>query len=340
MPKEVDHPARRRELADAGWRGIARNGRGGTTLAHAADESGWSIGSIRYYFPNKDELVASALWRGGERVDDRIRRGTGGGMGMRDLRVAAAELRPRDDDRREEALVPLAFLAQAAVAPELSDASEGAAQRLQEPLATRIAHLVRTGELPASVDAERAAAKLRVLLDGLRVQLVTTPRQTTPEWALSVLDDYLAALAAPSAGAAVPAAVDSREGRSGPCPLWNSCSLFAPPLSDGLSSDLGSSKFPRIGELDSGFLEVGGVASCQYGAQVAADGSDLCVGDADGSADSPSLVDDVCVLNRGTLIERKNPALEVFGQNAADHGRQLPLTVTVGEPGDAIAQLC
>jgi AcrR family transcriptional regulator len=212
MPKEVDHPARRRELADAACRVIARNGLGGTTLAHVADESGWSIGSIRYYFPNKDELVASALWRVGERVDDRIRRRTADGMAMSDLRIAAAELLPLDDDRREEALVHLAFLAQAAVVPELSDASEGAAQRLQEPLAARIGHLVRTGELPASVDAEREAAKLRVLLDGLRVQLVTTPRQTTPEWALSVLDDHLAALATPAAEAAMPATVDSREG--------------------------------------------------------------------------------------------------------------------------------
>ena len=209
MPKEVDHPARRRELADAACRVIARNGLGGTTLAHVADESGWSIGSIRYYFPNKDELVASALWRVGERVDDRIRRRTGEGMAMSDLRIAATELLPLDDDRREEALVHLAFLAQAAVAPELSDASEGAAQRLQEPLATRIAHLVRTGELPASLDAGRAAAKLRVLLDGLRVQLVTTPRQTTPEWALSVLDDYFAALPTPSAESPTPATADS-----------------------------------------------------------------------------------------------------------------------------------
>jgi AcrR family transcriptional regulator len=199
MPKEVDHPARRRELADAACRVIARNGLGGTTLAHVADESGWSIGSIRYYFPNKDELVASALWRVGERVDDRIRRRTGEGMAMSDLRIAATELLPLDDDRREEALVHLAFLAQAAVAPELSDASEGAAQRLQEPLATRIAHLVGAGDLPAHLDAEGAAARLRVLLDGLRVQLVTTPKQTTGEWALSVLDEYLAALATPSA---------------------------------------------------------------------------------------------------------------------------------------------
>ena len=40
------------------------------------------------------------------------------------------------------ALIYLAFLAQAAVVPALADAAEGAAQRLQEPLAVRIAHLV------------------------------------------------------------------------------------------------------------------------------------------------------------------------------------------------------
>jgi hypothetical protein len=65
----------------------------------------WSIGSIRYYFPNKDELVASALWRAGERVDERIRRRTAGGMTMNDLRIAAAELLPLDADRHEMSLV-------------------------------------------------------------------------------------------------------------------------------------------------------------------------------------------------------------------------------------------
>jgi AcrR family transcriptional regulator len=196
VPKEVDHPARRRELADAACRVIARNGLGGTTLAHVAEESGWSIGSIRHYFPNKDELVASALWRVGERVDDRIRRRTAGGMTLNELRIAATELLPLDADRREEALVHLAFIAQAAVVPELAEAAEGAAQRLQEPLAARFTHAIQTGELPAHLDAEHEAARLRVLLDGLRLQLVTTPRQTSAPWALAVLEDHFAALAA------------------------------------------------------------------------------------------------------------------------------------------------
>lgn len=166
------------------------------TPADVAEESGWSIGSIRYYFPNKDELVASALWRAGERVDERIRRRTAGGMTLNDLRIAAAELLPLDADLREMSLVYLAFQAQAAVVPALADAAEGAAQRLQEPLAARIAHLVETGELPAHLDAGHEAARLRVLIDGLRLQLLTTPRHTSPGWALAALDDHLAALTA------------------------------------------------------------------------------------------------------------------------------------------------
>jgi AcrR family transcriptional regulator len=198
VPKEVDHFARRRELADAACRVIARNGLAETTLADVARESGWSIGSIRHYFPNKDELVASALWRVGERVDDRIRQKTAGGMTLPDLRAAAAELLPLDADRREMGLVQLAFLAQAVIVPELADAAEGAAQRIHEPLAARIAYAVRAGELPAHLDAGQEAERLRVLLDGLRLALVTTPRRTSAAWALAVLDDHLAALAAPA----------------------------------------------------------------------------------------------------------------------------------------------
>jgi AcrR family transcriptional regulator len=186
VPKEVDHDARRRELADAASTVIARNGLSATTLAEVAEEAGWSIGSIRYYFPNKDELIASALWRVGERVDERIRRRTGGGMSLADLRVAAAELLPLDAGRREEALVHLAFMAQAAVVPALAEAAEDAARRLQA---------VQDGELPSHVDAEYEAARLRVLLDGLALHLVTTPRRSSRQWALAALDEHLAALA-------------------------------------------------------------------------------------------------------------------------------------------------
>ena len=196
MPKEVDHDARRRELADAASRVIARDGLAGATLALVAAESGWSIGSIRYYFPTKNDLVASALWRMGERVDQRIRRRTAGGMTLADLRAAAAELLPLDADRREESRVWLAFMAQATVEPALADAADSVAQRMQTPLAARIAHAVQAGDLRADVDPEHEATRLRLLLDGLTLQLVTTPRRISNKLALRILDDHLAALAA------------------------------------------------------------------------------------------------------------------------------------------------
>lgn len=194
VPREVDHEARRRELADAAIRVIAREGLAATTLAMIAEESGWSIGSIRHYFPTKNGLIESALWRVGERLDERIRRRTAGGMTLADLRTAAVELLPLDAAGREESRVWLAFAAQAAVEPELAAAAHDAARRLQEPLADRFRAAARAGELRADIDPEHEADRLRVLRDGLDLQLLTVPRCSSRKWALRILDEHLAAL--------------------------------------------------------------------------------------------------------------------------------------------------
>jgi hypothetical protein len=87
-------------------------------------------------------------------------------------------------------------MAQATVEPALADAADSVAQRLQTPLAARIAHAVQAGELRAGVDPEHEATRLRLLLDGLTLQLVTTPRRFSSKLALRILDDHLAALVA------------------------------------------------------------------------------------------------------------------------------------------------
>lgn len=199
MPKTVDHEARRRELADAAIQVIAREGLAATTLAMIATASGWSIGSIRHYFQTKNELIESALWRVGERVDERIRRRTAGGMTLADLRTAVLELLPLDAAGREESRVWLAFAAQAAVEPDLAAAAEDAARRLQEPLADRFREAARTGELRSDIDPEHEADRLRVLRDGLDLQLLTTPTRTSKARALQMLDEHLAALLPPGA---------------------------------------------------------------------------------------------------------------------------------------------
>jgi len=159
MPKRVDHQQRRRDLADAVWRVVAHNGLDGTSLQLVADQAGWSIGSLRHYFASKDELLVFALGQAGERIEERIGRLPASGTAMGRLRAVVAELLPLDTVRREEALVWLAFIARAPADPVLAPVAEDVWRQLHDPLAARITEAVRSGEVPAQIDAEREATR-------------------------------------------------------------------------------------------------------------------------------------------------------------------------------------
>src|SRR3712207_9389000 len=60
MPKIVNHEERRRELAEAAWRGILRGGVEGVSVRAVSTEAGWSTGALRHYFGTKEELIAPA----------------------------------------------------------------------------------------------------------------------------------------------------------------------------------------------------------------------------------------------------------------------------------------
>ena len=116
-------------------------------------------------------------------------------MTLADLRIACLELLPPDANRREEASVHLAFVAQADLVPALAAAAEEAIRRPHKPLKARIAHAIKTGELRAGLDADREATRLRLLFDGLAIQVVTTPpRRRSTKWAVELSDEHLAAL--------------------------------------------------------------------------------------------------------------------------------------------------
>jgi hypothetical protein len=110
------------------------------------------------------------------------------------LRAVVAELLPLDTARREEALVWLAFIARATADPVLAPVAEDVWRQLHDPLAARITEAMRSGELPAQIDAECEATRLHALIDGLAVHMVSAPRRTPPELALMVVDHHLATL--------------------------------------------------------------------------------------------------------------------------------------------------
>jgi AcrR family transcriptional regulator len=194
MPKQVDHDRRRRELAEAACRVIAREGVDGASLRLVGKEAGWSIGSMRHYFATKGELLAFALRHAAERIEERIERLPAGASPLSRLREVLAELLPLDVARREEALVWLAFLAKAAVDPGLAPFAEDVWRQLHEPLVRRVEATIRSGELPVHLDPEREATRLQALLDGLVVHLLTAPNSVRPRVALAAIEHHLAAL--------------------------------------------------------------------------------------------------------------------------------------------------
>jgi AcrR family transcriptional regulator len=120
VPKLVDHAARRRELATAVWRVLARDGVAEVSIRAVAAESGWSSGALRHYFATRAELLAFACEEVIATVTRRIEalRPPGGPR-----EVAEALLRetmPLDAGRHLESSIAFAFLALGLGDPELA----------------------------------------------------------------------------------------------------------------------------------------------------------------------------------------------------------------------------
>ncbi len=73
MPKIVDHDERRKDIASAVLRIIARDGIRGADIRSVAGEAGWSTGVISHYFGDKQGLLAGALREASEDVAGRMR---------------------------------------------------------------------------------------------------------------------------------------------------------------------------------------------------------------------------------------------------------------------------
>lgn len=72
MPKIVDVEERKRVIAEATWQVILEKGMEGATVRNIAKEAGLSLGALRHYFSNQDELLVYAMDLVMENVNRRI----------------------------------------------------------------------------------------------------------------------------------------------------------------------------------------------------------------------------------------------------------------------------
>ncbi|MFD5824839.1 TetR/AcrR family transcriptional regulator [Lentzea sp. NPDC060358] len=192
MPKVVDHEERRRELAEAVWRIVQRDGIDHASVRAVAAESGWSSGSLRHYFPTQDALLGFAMELAYRRFLARLEKIDTSAGNRALLRAFAHEMLALDEDRRVEAAVLLSFLPRAMVEPSLHELERYGTRELYNGVARVLRAAREAGELREGVDPAKAARRLIVLIDGLNIHHGLGPDDVTADEMVEAVDEQLA----------------------------------------------------------------------------------------------------------------------------------------------------
>lgn len=199
MPKVVDPRLRRRELAEAVWRVIRRDGLEHASVRNVAREAGLSMGSLRHYFASQSELMTLALRMVIDGIEERVAALEPADDPHRHAVQVLRELLPLDVRRRAENEVWLAFTARAMTDPQLRALRDEGYDALRA-----VCHGLVVPLIAPDRDPNWEAARLHALLDGLAVHAAMRPEVDTPEVLCAVIDGHLRELSGAARAGAGP----------------------------------------------------------------------------------------------------------------------------------------
>jgi AcrR family transcriptional regulator len=193
MPKAVDRSQRRRELAEAVWRVVRRDGVEHASVRNVAREAGLATGSLRHYFGTQSELLQFAMRTVIQRIEVRVADLRLPPDPLAAAKLSLAQLLPLDGERRAENEVWFAFSAKAMVDAELRALRDDAYDRLRVASQHWIGSL-----LPGASEHQRdlETERLFALIDGLALHAATRPEAATPDRLAATLEHHLDQLAA------------------------------------------------------------------------------------------------------------------------------------------------
>jgi AcrR family transcriptional regulator len=182
MPKDVDHDERRKELVEAVWRVIARDGMERATIRAIAKETGWSSGVLAHYFADKDDIIGSALRLMYERIAARWDAKLEGLSGLRALRELVLDNLPLDDERELETKFLMNYWSREIRGGDHH--SPRVARRgpmLIDLLAELTRDAQRAGEVRTDEAPEDIAERLLGLIDGFSLHTLLDPQRLPRE---------------------------------------------------------------------------------------------------------------------------------------------------------------
>lgn len=176
MPKIVDHEQRRRQLADAVLRVIARRGGvAGVTNREVAAESGWSTGILAHYFKGQHDMLLAALRRAAELQGNAFRElSRAEGTSMDKLQRLLESVLPLDSERLALTRIFLYFYAEGAANEVTRIEAADYLAGWRRVVRRHVVEAQNDGLLPAG-DSDALTANLVALADGLATHALLDP---------------------------------------------------------------------------------------------------------------------------------------------------------------------
>ncbi|WP_338886348.1 TetR/AcrR family transcriptional regulator [Rhodococcus sovatensis] len=194
MPRIVDPTERRQRIFEAVFDVVVESGIEQVTLRAVADAAGLAIGSVRHYFPARDELIAAASNEIIDRVSARIEAHRDRLDGNEDRLTIAedmlGELLPLNERTSREVTVWLEIVTSGRTDPVLA----AAAGRLFAGSSSMARLIVVRAELASEAETALETERLAAVIDGLALRATLHPDMTPPTVARNVVRRHLSQL--------------------------------------------------------------------------------------------------------------------------------------------------
>ncbi|MFI7465263.1 TetR/AcrR family transcriptional regulator [Nonomuraea sp. NPDC049646] len=170
MPKQVDHAARRAEIAHAALRLCARDGLAGVSIGGVAQEAGVSKGLVQHYFGAKADLMRASAQLLRQEIEGHVRAALREAAGpadtLRRTLLAVVELGSRAPVLL---LAGHAFLARAVADPDVRELYRAGGDAVHREIAALVAATAADPGVEAGAEAHVLLALARGLADGVLV---------------------------------------------------------------------------------------------------------------------------------------------------------------------------
>lgn len=175
MPKQVDHQARREQIAEAVLRIASREGIAAASIGRVAAEAGISKGLIQHYFGTKEAMLIFATGHLRARIEARLRRDLAAlarPTPRTVLRTLLLAFLPLDDERRAEALIAGESYVLAITEPAVAERFQRGHRLVVDAVARQVREAQEGGAVSERLDPEQDAIVLLALLRGITTHIV------------------------------------------------------------------------------------------------------------------------------------------------------------------------